>query len=63
MSTKIRYSKPICLTHMSGTEFIVDVIQIENHGGGRGVLTFVDGSTEEVSDLDRFMAEGFVDYR
>ena len=63
MSTIIRYAKPIALVHWSGTEFIVDVIQIETTNKGPTILTFANGSTDEVNDLDGFVVQGFVDYR
>ena len=63
MSTTIRYAKPITLTHCSGTEFIVDVIQIETTNKGPIILTFANGSTDEVNDLDGFVVQGFIDYR
>ena len=61
MSSTIRYPKPICLTEPFGTELIHDVIQIEVDGQ-RAVLTFSDGSTEQVNDIHRFTVQGFIDY-
>ena len=61
MSTTIRYAKPITLTHFSGTEFIVDVIQIETTNKGLTILPFANGSTAEVNDLDGFVVQGFID--